>query len=89
MNPIVHPKETRSLGKPRDWNPKTMGECGYLSIHDEEGPVHRLLSLWKPSSKELEALNQGACVELGICGHSHPAVSIGVQFPEGLINEPN
>lgn len=84
MQPVDHPKQTRVFGKPADWDEKKMGSCGGLSVYEEPYPggAVRKSSLWKPSDSELEMLKNGACVELGVYSHGHPAVSVGVNFLE-------
>lgn len=38
-----------------------------------------MISIWEPTPKELEILNTGGKVCLGILGTTHPAVNVTVQ----------
>jgi hypothetical protein len=38
-------------------------------------------SLWRPDDEELAALNGGGAIILGIRGHIHPVIYVGVTPP--------
>lgn len=47
-----------------------------------EGGYNIVRSFWKPTAQELDALNRGGTVVLGIVGMEPiPPVSLGVEFP--------
>lgn len=79
MIPITLSDETRAIGKPRDWDEKRDGLCSILSVHDRlERGRNIMISGWKPDPIELEALNNGGTVMLGIMGKIHPVVQLYV-----------
>lgn len=71
---------TRELGKPKDWDDEINGKCDSLPIIDiqSEGYVNVMVSLWKPSPKELEMLMSNGHIELWVYGDLHPVVGISV-----------
>lgn len=61
---------TVSMGAPKNWDEKTQGVCHNLCVHvSGDGTC---ISLWKPSKKDLELLNNGGFVRLGILGGQPP-----------------
>lgn len=52
-----------------------------VDIARDDG-VNVMVSLWQPSPDELEALNNGACISLGILGTNHPPVIVFVNGME-------
>ena len=82
MTPAKITGETRSIGKPANWNEATMGECGALSVRDEiDRGFNTMNSVWRPSADELRMLQNGAGVRLTIWGDVHPVVSMSVERP--------
>jgi ABC-type cobalt transport system substrate-binding protein len=82
MDFAPHPAATRRFGPPADWNEDVHGPCGTLEIADlstTSGPY--MESLWRPTADELEALNRGATIQLGIRGTVHPVIYMGVTKP--------
>jgi hypothetical protein len=75
MRPIPLKNPDVRLAPPRGWDDEAHGECETLEALDQNGVVY---SFWKPEPEELEALNRGAPVRLGVHSRAHPAVSIGV-----------
>lgn len=80
MTPVTLLDETRKPGAPKDWD-ESLGPCGALSINDSAwgGPdaTHNIMtSAWKPSKEELDILNAGGHVFLGIHGVIHPVVQL-------------
>jgi hypothetical protein len=71
---------TRELGKPKDWDDEINGKCDSLPIIDiqAEGCASVMVSLWKPSPKELEMLMSNGHIELWVYGDSHPVVAVSV-----------
>ncbi|MDR6394663.1 hypothetical protein [Herbaspirillum seropedicae] len=69
---------TRQLGAPADWDGKDMS-CGVLPILDVQTPEGNFMfSAWEPTPPELDALNKGANILLGVRGTAHPVVSLQV-----------
>lgn len=65
---------TSLYGAPDGWKPED-GECKGLYVRKEAHGKHSvLLSAWKPSISELELLNNGGSVVLGVLGEEHPPV---------------
>lgn len=64
---------TRAMGKDQP-------EYRTLYIRDErtdDGNV--MVSAWEPTKEQLDALNAGGKVMLGICGVSHPPIKLWVE----------
>ncbi|BEV15093.1 hypothetical protein HBDW_18810 [Herbaspirillum sp. DW155] len=69
---------TRQLGAPADWDGKDMS-CGVLPVLDvQTAEGNFMFSAWEPTPPELEALNKGANIILGVRGTAHPVVSLQV-----------
>jgi len=69
---------TRQLGAPADWDGKDMS-CDVLPILDvQTAEGNFMYSAWEPTPPELEALNKGANIVLGVRGAAHPVVSLQV-----------
>ena len=69
---------TRQLGAPADWDGKDMS-CDVLPILDvQTAEGNFMFSAWEPTPPELEALNKGANIVLGVRGTAHPVVSLQV-----------
>lgn len=69
---------TRQLGAPADWDGKDMS-CGVLPILDVQTTEGNFMfSAWEPTPPELDALNKGANILLGVRGTAHPVVSLQV-----------
>ena len=79
MESIGIDNATRDLNPPKNWDRDTQGPCGNLLIKDV--PMYGtnvMMSAWIPSKEELEWLNAGHPVILGIVGHTHPPLFIKV-----------
>ena len=71
--------ETRNMVKPPDWDNEKQGHRSALAIRDVETESGNLMySAWYPTPAELERMQKGAPVYLGIHGTSHPVVMLGV-----------
>ncbi len=69
-------------GTPDDWD-KRNGECANLFVRKEESEETTvMLSAWKPSALELEMLQNGGSVILGVLGSGHPPVLMYVSEDE-------
>jgi hypothetical protein len=66
---------TAVLAPPKNWD-EAKGPCAHLPIRLTMDGV--MESAWKPSMDELEILNKGGVVILGILG-IHPAVCLTVE----------
>lgn len=80
MKPVTLLNETRKPGAPVDWD-DSLGPCDALSINDSawgdpEATHNIMTSAWQPSKEELEILNSGGHVFLGIHGVTHPVVHL-------------
>lgn len=64
---------TRVLGAPSDWD-HTKAECVGLPIFDH--PEGWMISEWRPTVEELQALQNGGTIRLWVSGSAHPVVSI-------------
>lgn len=92
MKPVIFKGYDGALNAPKDWRPSRDGECAALPVKiSEYNGQQALLSYWKPSVEELQALNEGSSVCLGVVGYSHPPVFLMVQrveeheIPDSLI----
>ena len=76
---------SRMIGKPRDWDPSLDGDCGTIFVADHIDPLsgmNIMYSMYKPTAEDLEALNAGGAIRLGILGTQHPVFQLGVLSPE-------
>lgn len=73
----------RRLQPPKNWDHARQGLCLPLPILDREDATgaHWMISAWRPSPADLEALNAGACIQVAIGGSIHPPISVGVTEP--------
>lgn len=63
MDNIEFPESNGGLGKPKMWDENQLGPCGYLVTH-HDGKTWT--SCWRPTAEDLEILNAGGCVYLGV-----------------------
>lgn len=71
----------RRIGAPRDWDAQLDGECGTIFVTDAVDTLsgqNFMYSLYKPTAEDLEALQAGGVLRLGIMGHAHPVFQMGV-----------
>lgn len=76
---------SRPLGAPRDWDQERDGACSVLPVADvvdEQSGLNFMYSVWRPTTEQLAALNNGGAVRLGIGGRVHPVVNMAVLTPE-------
>jgi len=79
MSPSKHPTNNALFGAPIGWNQDEL-PCDSLPITRTEfdgAPV--LVSFWRPTPEELEALFLGGLVMLHVYGNGHPVVALGVE----------
>lgn len=78
MEIFRHPACTHDIGAPADMQD---GSCSALPVF-EYATEHGMFtySFWKPDTVELERLNNGGSVMLGVraVGRQHPVVAVGV-----------
>lgn len=75
MEPVPIEPCTRIMERPRG----TLEEdCTALQIADVQCPIwgKRMVSAWRPSAEEREAIANGAPVMLSIVGTVHPVVAL-------------
>lgn len=65
MKPSVIFGATNELGAPQNWNTEVHGPCAKLFVRID-GDVFQ--SAWKPSPQELQILNEGGAVVIGLVG---------------------
>lgn len=73
------PGFTREIGKPKNWDEATQGPCASLPVRDVivDGQPF-MLSAWKPTAAELELLNKGLGIYLGVSGFNSPVLFMGI-----------
>jgi hypothetical protein len=71
--------DPKPLGAPEDWSEEKHGHCGALFIRrDREAGVAYMRSAWEVEATEAAFLFAGARLTLGVAGHCHPVVHLGV-----------
>lgn len=81
MNHIQHRSNNDVLGAPPG---VTIDECRALPITRVKYPpndIPAVVSFWKPTREELEAINRGEPIYLSIIGNTHAPVLLGVGSP--------
>lgn len=76
---------SRRIGPPKGWDAQLDGECGDIYVADAVDPVSGLrfmYSVYKPTPADLEALNAGGLLRLGIAAPAHPVFQLGVLSPK-------
>jgi len=75
----------RAIGAPKGWDQTLDGECGAVFVTDAVDTLsgqNFMYSVYKPTAEDLEALNNGGVVRLGIMGFSHPVFNMSVLGPK-------
>ena len=76
------------IGRPRDWDPELDGECGTVYAVDQVDTRTGLnfkYTVYQPTAEELEVLNAGGVLRLGIACQVHPVINmvlLGPRFVE-------
>ncbi|MEJ7831307.1 MAG: hypothetical protein WKF79_00190 [Nocardioides sp.] len=80
MRPVrITGADPRPLGAPADWSEEAHGHCGALFVRREEiEGLPYMRSAWEVEDSEAALLYAGARMTLGISGHAHPVVQVGV-----------
>lgn len=76
---------SRTIGPPADWNAELDGECGsifVLDVIDTLSGLPMMYTIYKPTDAEIEAMQQGGALRLGIIGTRHPVFSMAVFGPK-------
>lgn len=76
MKPVPLLNPDRRIGAPAGWDHEKDGLCHTIEVWDREG---FMISAWRPTEKELEALNAGKCFYLAISGRVHPVIWMQVE----------
>jgi hypothetical protein len=72
---------SRPIGAPQGWDQTLDGPCGVLFVIDaiEVQSGHNVMySFYRPTPEDLEALQQGGMLRLGVMGLGHPVITFGV-----------
>ena len=78
MNRTQHPSNNAVLGAPKGWDQDAL-PCNALPITRTECDGHpAVVSFWKPTAEELQALNEGRPVALWVVGETMPPVALMV-----------
>jgi hypothetical protein len=80
MRPVrIAGADPKPLGAPEDWSEEKHGHCGALFVRRENiDDVAYMRSAWEVEAAEAALLFAGAPMTLGIAGHCHPVVQLGV-----------
>ena len=77
MFPVKLTDESRNLKKPSNWNDDVNGPCSDLSICDIQlNDMNYMVSAWMPTEEDLQKINRGGPIYIGINGHSHPVIFV-------------
>jgi hypothetical protein len=71
----------RTIGPPRSWDADLGGECGTIFVTDAVDTLsgmNIMYTIYKPTAEDLEALNNGGVLRLGIMGSVHPVFNMCV-----------
>jgi hypothetical protein len=74
----------RTIGPPRAWDADLDGECGTIFVTDAVDTLsgmNIMYTVYKPTAEDLEALNNGGVLRLGIMGSTHPVFNMCVLGP--------
>lgn len=75
----------RRIGSPTDWDQNLDGSCGVTFVTDAVDTLsgmNIMYSVYPPTSADLEAMNAGGAIRLGIMGRSHPVFQLAVLTPQ-------
>ncbi len=79
MNRMQHPSNNAVLGAPQGWDQSSL-PCNALPItRTEWDGVPAVVSFWKPTKEEIDALKDGQPVALWVAGSSMPPVALMVE----------
>lgn len=69
MKPQNFNQANQFLGAPENWDEEKFGKCEVLPVCYMNG---RSVSMWKPTARELQILNEGGVVVLHVVGWQVP-----------------
>mgnify|MGYP006385546029 FL=1 len=75
----------RTIGPPRTWDADLDGECGTIFVTDAVDTLsgmNVMYTVYKPTAEDLESLNNGGVLRLGIMGSTHPVFNMCVLGPD-------
>jgi hypothetical protein len=76
MRPTQHASNNDVLEAPKGMS---IEECTPLAVtRVEEGDKRYVLSFWRPSPAELQAIADGKCIYIATLGRAHPPLWLGV-----------
>lgn len=82
MDRMQHPSNNAVLGAPACWDQKTL-PCNALPITRADwNGVLAVVSFWKPTPAEIEAIKAGQSVMLWVAGSTMPPVALMVEAQE-------
>jgi len=76
VNPIYH--RTNNMLLAANGIPDTIDITATMLTKDD-GKLHAVVTMWKPTPEELELLNSNGCVALHVHSASHPPVWVSVE----------
>jgi len=80
MLPIDFKEANFTFAKPEGWTDEQCSDLRVWKGNDTEG-MPLIISAWKPSKEDLEALNNGQPLFLSVYGSGMPPVSIFTENP--------
>lgn len=79
MDHAHHVTHNKRLGRPADMGPT---ECDSLTVRDDYFVGRRcVVSHWRPTDAEIEALKSGALIALCVLGDTMPPVALWLEAP--------
>lgn len=75
----------RTIGPPKTWDQELDGECGTIFVTDAidtMSGMNFMYTVFVPTAEDLEALNNGGALRLGIMGSAHPVFNMAVLGPD-------
>lgn len=78
MNKTQHRSNNGVLGAPAGWDQATLPVDALPITRTTYDGVDAIVSFWRPTPDEIDALKNGALVMLSVIGSAMPPVAIGV-----------
>jgi hypothetical protein len=78
MNKAQHRSNNGVLGAPAGWDQAALPVDALPITRTTYDGVDAIVSFWRPTPDEVEALRRGAVVMLSVIGTSMPPVAVGV-----------
>lgn len=80
MLPVSFPEQNFTFTKPEGWTDEQCSDLNVWKGHDTNQQP-RIISAWKPSKEDLDALNNGGVIYLDIVSSGQPPVSLYTENP--------